>query len=876
MKSHNAGSPEVKRSSALSKLFNTAVAKICEVVARDKCPQRFQTFDSAGAAPVPKTSEEASYIVENRGLADKCHASGDVEGSPNDKNVSSILDANVSLYPNAFAKTSSSLVSVSELLVNIRSGEYREEIEKLRHILATAGKADYKNSKTCLPAFSTSGTGTRKKLMEHNNLLQLDFDGIKATLSTARQKVCSDPYVAGAFTSPSGEGLKVILHIDGSRHQQSVTDARAYFLAQYGLDHDPSVKEQTRLCFVSYDPEAYENRAAERFPVQPLKESTKKGSPGPHDWKKQFKGNLATLDLLGIFKELEMLGKCINTDEGKFSVVCPWAHNQGSKGVNWTPDDTSTAILASSKRNSFSCLRSSCIDRELKDVVLYFEFTEPGIIERHCTHLQPEFAADALASEGVVSPWGEEGHVSDEELVRKYGVPFRISESEKGDVVTDFNHHYWAARFAVESLVFFEPILKQFYTYESTTGTWCWQTDENVRGEIAEFLLRYSRRLRIDLLDTLRTHQRMTSMVSMVRASAERRDPFRKQQLVIHLANGMLHLDCEPPELREFSPLYFSLNQCPVSFNPSADCPRFVGEVLMPALSADDINLLQIMVGMCLTGINTWQKVLILSGIGGSGKGLITRIIEGIIGKRNVKQLRTNLLESRFELDDIDSKTLLIGSDVSGDFLSTSGAMVIKSLTGGDTLTIEIKGGRKKEVHGDRNVLITCNSRLRVNLDADASAWRRRLLIIEFLIPPKKITPNLHEIILAEEASGVLNWAILGALISAERSKISAPFPITAAQQDRVDDLLGESDSERSYVIGRIEKDKGSSLTVEEIYSDYENYCSELGWAAVSKRSFEKSLGGLMMEFHRAAKRNDIAREKSTKRGFMGVRFAKP
>lgn len=97
-------------------------------------------------------------------------------------------------------------------------------------------------------------------------------------------------------------------------------------------------------------------------------------------------------------------------------------------------------------------------------------------------------------------------------------------------------------------------------------------------------------------------------------------------------------------------------------------------------------------------------------------------------------------------------------------------------------------------------------------------------------------------------------------------------IPAGAAQEERIESLLAESDSLRLFVKARIERCKEGSLTTEEILSAYENYCALQEWEALPRKRFDQQLGPLMMEFHRAPKRNDLKRGGSTKRGFMNVR----
>jgi P4 family phage/plasmid primase-like protien len=290
----------------------------------------------------------------------------------------------------------------------------------------------------------------------------------------------------------------------------------------------------------------------------------------------------------------------------------------------------------------------------------------------------------------------------------------------------------------------------------------------------------------------------------------------------------------------------------------------------------EDAQLLQLMGGLYLTGRNSWQKLLILTGTGGAGKGTLARIFQHLVGMENVKQLRTHLLDDRFELDNLDQVSLLVGSDVEGDFLSCKGAKVIKALTGGDPLTMEAKGGRKRDVPGEHNILITCNDRLRVKLDGDESAWKRRLLIIQFdRLAPCKID-DFERYLLEHEGSGIVNWFVIGALRLRELSRQRQDIPLTPAQEERIETLLAESDSLRLFVKQCVRRVPEMSATGDELLAAYENYCSVKGWVTLPRKRFEQQLGPLMMEFHQAAKRNDLKRGNTTKRGFMHVEVAQP
>jgi putative DNA primase/helicase len=603
----------------------------------------------------------------------------------------------------------------------------------------------------------------------------------------------------------------------------------------------------------------------------------KGGRKKSEKWWLRFRGDIASLEIVSLMREVGGYGQLIEADEVKHSIRCPWCTEHSDGGKDWSPKCSETVVFEgrSGKWPGFVCLHAHCTGRGLRDLLAWAEARQPGVVDRSCLQQRGIFAGDALQSIVLLSPWGEPSGGMQKRLIEQYGDPFLYDSDGGESVIADFNPHYWTAQLAFETLLIYEPHSNLFYSYLPDRGLWQWQTDPVVRNIISAYLLDYARRLNQPVLEENRRGERLAFMLTILRGLTERRDPFHKFSKVIHLRNGMLHLDCRPPELREFSPHYYSLNQCPVAFDEAADCPRFLRDLAYFAMEPEDATLFQLVGGMYLMGRNTWQKLLILMGIGGGGKGTLARIVAAMIGRENVKQLRTRLLDDRFEMDNLDQCSLLVGSDVDGDFLSCRGAKVIKALTGGDPLTMEAKGGRKRDVYGEHNILITCNDRLRVKLDGDESAWKRRLLIIDFTkAPPERPVEDFDRILIEQEGSGILNWFILGAAALVELSERRGKFPLTARQDDRVENLLAESDSLRRFARLRIERAPGQSATVEQIYSAYENFCAELGWCALAKNQAEKQLGPLMMEFHRAAKRNDIQSGGSgQKRGFMNIQL---
>jgi phage/plasmid-associated DNA primase len=123
-----------------------------------------------------------------------------------------------------------------------------------------------------------------------------------------------------------------------------------------------------------------------------------------------------------------------------------------------------------------------------------------------------------------------------------------------------------------------------------------------------------------------------------------------------------------------------------------------------------------------------------------------------VIGIENVAHLRTEHLSGRFESHAFLNKKLLTAKDVPGDFLARRGAQMLKALVGDDLIESEMKYGGKFRMRGNFNIIVTSNNRLRVGMEDDEPAWRRRLIVIRFggSAPDKRIA-NFGDTLLREE-----------------------------------------------------------------------------------------------------------------------------
>ncbi len=103
-------------------------------------------------------------------------------------------------------------------------------------------------------------------------------------------------------------------------------------------------------------------------------------------WWSKWKEDLRTFDLVKVMGDLGHLGECVDPDESKWSVRCPWEHEHSGD-----PQDPGTDTIIFNKPETmpaFRCLHSHCESRGLRELVDWIEKRSPGIVAASCSDLR--------------------------------------------------------------------------------------------------------------------------------------------------------------------------------------------------------------------------------------------------------------------------------------------------------------------------------------------------------------------------------------------------------------------------------------------------------------------------------------------------------
>lgn len=165
-------------------------------------------------------------------------------------------------------------VDVKVALKRIKDGKSKDLVESVR---ASSDKDERNERKKLLPAICFSGKFEKRAdtaCIEHSGIICLDFDGFdnQQALDDKRFELQLSPYAHAIFTSPSGDGLKMLVKIpaDIENHKYYFDGLHSLFFCK---EFDTTSKNLSRVCYESYDPDIYINEDSQVFidMIKPIK-----------------------------------------------------------------------------------------------------------------------------------------------------------------------------------------------------------------------------------------------------------------------------------------------------------------------------------------------------------------------------------------------------------------------------------------------------------------------------------------------------------------------------------------------------------------------------------------------------------------------------
>ncbi len=276
----------------------------------------------------------------------------------------------VSMVKDAFTVKTED-VRADKVVAAIRNGRWKQEVEEIRR---ETDKESANKLKTCLPGVTFSGKCSERNndaLVQHSGLLCADLDKLNGQFQNAREQLLASPCLWALFTSPSGGGLKAVFRVpvDGAKHRGGFRAVEQHVRELTGVQIDEACKDVARLCFVSYDPDAFHNPNAQELAPLPEPERPKSTSNGIVDLSERQR--IAT----------GLLGKIDWQSDTSGLVVCPGKHlhTSGDKARDCQIDFDGVPTV--------HCFHTSCrgildgVNHELRSRIGKAEYIKPGPVQ---------------------------------------------------------------------------------------------------------------------------------------------------------------------------------------------------------------------------------------------------------------------------------------------------------------------------------------------------------------------------------------------------------------------------------------------------------------------------------------------------------------
>ncbi|QXE28564.1 DNA primase family protein [Microbacterium paraoxydans] len=285
--------------------------------------------------------------------------------------------------------------------------------------------------------------------------------------------------------------------------------------------------------------------------------------------------------------------------------------------------------------------------------------------------------------------------------------------------------------------------------------------------------------------------------------------------------------------LTEHNEMLGALTKLPIAYDPIA-IPHTFLEWLQQVLGEDPElhrHMWEVLGYLLMTG-NPLQKIFLLYGEGGNGKGTMLRVIRYLLGRANYSSISMHqLVDDRFATSGLYGKTANISGDLSSRFLSDP--QILKEITGGDSISASRKFGHSFEFVPYAVPIFASNEFFRTS--DNSIGWRRRWEVIDFVQKVDGSGP-FDEQLLFDDAPGIFRYAMEGLRRLMQRGKFAPPQAAqeaTTRLHDAADPLMLWLDEDEAVFLGP----EHMSPTAD-VYRKYSGWCRRNGYSPLASGPF--------------------------------------
>jgi putative DNA primase/helicase len=336
------------------------------------------------------------------------------------------------------------------------------------------------------------------------------------------------------------------------------------------------------------------------------------------------------------------------------------------------------------------------------------------------------------------------------------------------------------------------------------------------------------------------------------------RDPF-----LFGIANGVV--DLRTGRMSPGNPDDLISRSSPVVFNAEASCPRwrqFLSEIF-PGRT-DVVQFVQKAAGYSMTGNTTEQVLFLLIGKGSNGKSVFLDTLRHIAGSYGYSapfstfQRQYGSASPTNDLAALFGRRYVMASEVNeGASLDESR---LKSLTGGDPITARFLHQEFFTFKPEGKIFLGVNHAPKVH--DDSTGFWRRVRQIDFPVSflGDKADRSLSQTLI-EEAPGILNWVIEGAMTWFTEG-LKPPETVVQATETYRNDSDPLFDFRKEVLI----VDPEATIRCDKVFTAYLRWADAHGLKPYEKMSLERFISRVSMTYDRTA-------DADGKRCFKGIRL---
>ncbi|MBP7652969.1 toprim domain-containing protein [Candidatus Dependentiae bacterium] len=439
-----------------------------------------------------------------------------------------------------------------------------------------------------------------------------------------------------------------------------------------------------------------------------------------------------------------------------------------------------------------------------------------------------------------------------------------VESVAKGKIKYIVNPYYVAQLIMRNFYYVYIPAKKEIWRYDNADELWVEITPEHINA-ITKSILKS--RAKINIYNEVKCHILSDNKII-------KNNEFSMNSKIEFLPLKNVVLNIETGKIIDYHKNLYISFKIPINFNPAAQCPKWV-ETLNIIFKDDQeiINIIQEFFGLCLTTY-VLTLALFLVGDGASGKSTILKILEKLIGEKNISALSMRQINNPVEACELKNKLLNICSELNAN--DTKEIEIFKRLVDGETIQVNPKYKPGFSLKPYAKFAFSMNQLPRT--DDKSFAFQRRVIAIPFSLrfvdKIESANDRLKDITLhtklLEELPGILNWALKGL----HRLK-NNNWQFT--RSDLVEDLKKEivefNDIVQVFFSECVIKNAESFLFKDTAYNRFNEWCVERGEKHILKaESFKLRFSNILKreygidgDSQRKDEGNDI------KRGYMGV-----